>query len=122
MHKHLINPAPDFTERLMLKVAKINQQKKLVYDVLVAFLLFSPFLARQIWLWLAASHDYFSAGRLPFSQTVLTTYGFFLSTIAAYILLSFGLAAILIYRLGWRRLALAVKSISQAFNQARFRT
>ena len=125
MSKNLINPSPDFTNRLMLKVARVNQERRLLFDVLTALLLFSPLVLRELWLRVFYQHDYFAIGSLPWGKLFLPTYGFFTSSLAAYIFLGIGAAAIAFYflvdRLGARRLNSVLKPVVALFSQVRLR-
>ncbi len=119
MRKHQIEPSRDFAERTMLKIIGLDEQKKIVSHALTLFLIFSPFLARQIWLFVR--HDYFSISGLPFSHTIVSAYGFFLSALAFYLFLAAGVVGAACYlfsaKYAWRKLRL----LQYFFGQARFR-
>ena len=94
MYKNLVSPSADFTDRLMLKIARVDQQRRAFYDGLAFIVLFSPLILRQLWLAVFRGHDYFAIGHWPASSVFLQTYSFLLSQLAIY--LFFGLGTILV--------------------------
>lgn len=119
MRKHQIEPSRDFAERTLLKIARIDEQKKIISHSLALALIFSPFLIRQIWL--MVRQDYFSISNLPFAGTVASAYGFFLSALAFYLFLAAGVVGATFYLFSAKFFYRKLRLIQQLFGQARFR-
>lgn len=116
--KHLINPSPNFTERTLFKIQKLENRRRFISDCLMVVLVFAPFIIREMWRF--ARHDYFSVSGMPFSQTIITAYAFFLSSLAAYLLLAIGIIGAFICLFG-SRFSSKLRFLTQISSQGRFR-
>lgn len=118
MRKYHIEPSRDFVERTILKIAELDSQKKLIANVFKIALIFTPFIVREVWLLIR--HDFFSVSALPFNNMIVSAYGFFISGMAFYLLLSAGVIGCALCLTNSRKF-FRLRFIAQLFNQARFR-
>ena len=119
MSKYQIKPTADFTERTIAHLTALSRRRKFVADIAMPLLLFSPFLARELWLLLWRGRDYFAIGHLPLAHTIIAVYGLFLSGLAAYALVSVCAFAVVYYFFGFKRLTLAVRTVGGIFRGSR---
>lgn len=115
---HQIEPSPDFAQKTLAIIKQIRSRRKNFRDACMVCLIFIPFIIREIWTFIR--HDYFSVSEMPFSNMIIHTYSFFLTGLAAYILLMLGIIGAGIYLYG-NRLTSKFRFITQIFSQARFR-
>lgn len=118
--RHKISPSHDFTERILLKVEKLENQRKFISNAVMIVLIFAPFIIRQLWIFRFMHHDYFPVGRMPFGHMIVGAYVLFLSGLVAYILLAAGVLGATIFIYG-NRFSLKLRSLTQVFHQVRFR-
>lgn len=101
-----VEPSDDFVKRTMMRVAIYEGRRQKILDGLVVMLAVSPIILRQAWLW--ARNDFFSVSPLPFGETIVRVYEFFLSAAALYGLVALALIVVASYAVRFRRVASAM--------------
>jgi hypothetical protein len=98
--KFAVEPTPDFTKRTMSEIYRLEKSRRLTYGLLVLWTL-SPLTLRQFWFLIR--NDYFRAANLPFGDTVVGVYQFFLSWAGVFLLLAGGVVVSFLFVLKLRR-------------------
>lgn len=96
-----IEPSRDFVQRTIRSIKAYDRRRQAIQDGVVIVLTMSPVILRQAWLWFR--QDYFSVSSLPFGQTIIHLYGFFLSAIMLYGLVALGFVLLTSYAFKFRR-------------------
>lgn len=111
--KQQINPTAGFIEATIKKIEKAHNHRYLLERVLIVVYIFIPVILRQIWL--LARNDYFSIGRLPFSEHICCIYKFFMSSVTGTYLLGIGMVSAFMYLWGIRLLTPGYKRLTHFF-------
>ncbi len=82
MRSFKLQPSEDFTKRTIACIGECQRRKDLQHDAIVIVSALSPFIIRQIWLFVR--HDYFSVERMPMAHYIVRAYSVFISVSAIY--------------------------------------
>jgi hypothetical protein len=116
MKKNHIRPSADFVDETIRKIEQAHEHRMLVTKILFVSYMFIPFILREVWYF--ARNDYFSLGRWPLGEYLVSAYTFLIASTTGVYLLIIGALSAITYLWGYRLiLAPTFKYIGHFFNR-----